>query len=304
VAHVAEFAREVSDAPAIRRHELERMTNLIADASPVRGGGSVRKRHDRIRRFEQFARCTLHELAHELTLRAELDVHLIDRADHAYYNGGQAIMSDAAYDALENELKALAPSDPRLTRVGAPVQSETVLVKRTHSIPMGSQDKATNRAEFDDWLSGLGAGTGGSLHVNFKADGGSAQLEYVNGSLFRAVTRGDGKTGEDITHNVLRCSGLKTFGVIHQGGLFSGFLRAEIVLPISAWKLIDPDLASNPRNLGNGISRRKDGADAEQLQLIAFRAYTSEGLELEKTESAMESAMQAMIPAGPPEGHG
>ncbi len=218
---------------------------------------------------------------------------LIDRADHAYYGGGQAIMDDAVYDALEVELRTLCPTDERLTRVGAAVFAASILAKREHIIPMGSQNKATNREEFSAWLKSIGASDGTVLHVNLKADGGSVSLEYVSGHLFRAVTRGDGVIGEDITANVTKFRGLPK-RVMLDGVPFTGHVRAEIILTTEAWRKLDPELSTNPRNLGNGMSRRKDGAEVEFLQLVAFRAYNEEGREIGNTEFEMDLAIRGM----------
>ena len=64
--------------------------------------------------------------------------NLILRAKHAYYYSGEPIMSDVEYDALEDELRLLAPDDPVLQIVGSPVPGESMLTKAQHSIPMGS----------------------------------------------------------------------------------------------------------------------------------------------------------------------
>ena len=60
--------------------------------------------------------------------------NLILKAKHAYYYSGEPIMSDAEYDALEDELRLLAPNDPLLALVGAPVSAEAMLTKARHAI--------------------------------------------------------------------------------------------------------------------------------------------------------------------------
>ena len=78
----------------------------------------------------------------------------IASADHAYYTIGKSIVDDAVYDCWKDTLKKACPHDPLLHRVGSPI-SDNILVKRKHSIPMGSQNKASNKAEFYEWLNKL-----------------------------------------------------------------------------------------------------------------------------------------------------
>ena len=85
------------------------------------------------------------------------------KAKHAYYYSGEPIMSDAEYDALEDQLRHIAPDDPVLALVGSPVPADTILTKARHSIPMGSQSKVNSEAEFMAWA--LNA-EGGSIHVS------------------------------------------------------------------------------------------------------------------------------------------
>ncbi|MDP6358155.1 MAG: DNA ligase (NAD(+)) LigA, partial [Planctomycetota bacterium] len=74
--------------------------------------------------------------------------NLILKAKQAYYYGGNAIMTDAEYDALEDELRKLKPDDDVLALVGAPVPPDSILTKATHSIHMGSQSKCNTTEEF------------------------------------------------------------------------------------------------------------------------------------------------------------
>lgn len=208
-------------------------------------------------------------------------VSLLNEANTAYYNTGEAIMEDSAYDALKDELSKLDPSNPLLKTVGAAPSS--MLTKVKHSIPMGSLNKAMDEGEYLSWIKTAK----GPFTASYKMDGGSVSLEYVGGNLTQAVTRGDGFEGEDITDNVLQFKGVPKKGVKISGKPFTGFVRGEIMLLVEDWKTVDPDMTSNPRNVGNGISRRKDGEQADFLTIYTFRAHNPDGSLIANSEWEM-----------------
>lgn len=214
--------------------------------------------------------------------RIEILANRLRAADVAYFNSGEALMEDAAYDAMKDELRLLAPGHPLLGVVGA--APADILAKVKHSIPMGSLDKAMNRDEWNAWVKTM---PGGRFVASLKMDGGSVSLEYVDGRLVRAVTRGNGLVGMDITANARQFKQCPKTNVRLGGNLFTGFVRAEIMLLNKDWKSADPDLVSNPRNLGNGIAGRKDGEQAELLSVFAFRAFGIGGSLIAETETQM-----------------
>lgn len=207
----------------------------------------------------------------------------IDEADYAYYTLGEALIEDALYDKIRDELKSLNPSDPRLTRVGASSR-DAILSKRKHGIPMGSQEKAKNKTEFEDWLRNTIKDPAAIYHASYKMDGGSVSFEYKDGNMIFAVTRGDGLIGDDITANAHKFKNLPQTNVKIKGKLFTGFVRGEIILDAEDWAVVDPDHTSNPRNLAVGISRRKDGEDSDLIQVFAFGIFDTDGHPLGQTE--------------------
>jgi DNA ligase (NAD+) len=128
---------------------------------------------------------------------------------------------------------------------------------------MGSQEKAANPDEFRAWA----AGEGRRFIVQYKLDGASLELQYTKGQLIRAITRGDGIIGDEITANARRMSG----ALAELPGPFSGGVRGEVVMTHAVWQEKYADKA-NCRNAANGIMRRKDGAGCEDLTLIAYDA--------------------------------
>jgi DNA ligase (NAD+) len=200
---------------------------------------------------------------------------LIDKADNAYYTTGTSIMEDARYDKLKVELASLNPSDTRLLTVGNSVR-DSILQKKTHSIPMGSQDKALNEGEFDAWIKSNNLDKT-VLHASHKMDGGSFSLEYKGGRLVAAISRGDGMVGEDITANARKFKNIPPLVFANDGNLFTGFIRGEVVLSMEDWLEVDPSQSSNPRNLAVGIARRKDGSQSEYLKFYGFRMFDLDG---------------------------
>ncbi|MCP4678915.1 MAG: NAD-dependent DNA ligase LigA [Deltaproteobacteria bacterium] len=192
---------------------------------------------------------------------------LIMKAKQAYYYGGQPIMTDAEYDGLEDELRRLAPDDPILAVVGAPVPPDNMLTKATHSMPMGSQSKVNSEEEYRTWHEN--SVVQGEVHASLKGDGASAAAYYKDGQLTQVISRGDGKVGEDITANAVKFKGLPTFLSVDNVG-FSGAVRFEVILTVEDWGVVDPARKTNPRNAGTGIMGRKNGKQSELLTVFAL----------------------------------
>jgi DNA ligase (NAD+) len=189
---------------------------------------------------------------------------LIGSYQDSYYNG-EGEISDGEFDLLWDELKALKPDSPVLQRVGA--DAVDGFPKARHLIPMGSQDKAAAPEEFRAWAEKTAPA---AMVVQYKLDGASLELQYEAGKLRRAITRGDGLIGDEITRNARRMGGIP-------GELdipFTGGVRGEVVMPREVWREKYPGKA-NCRNAANGIMRRKDGEGCEDLTLIVYDAAAS-----------------------------
>lgn len=137
----------------------------------------------------------------------ELNARLQEAAN-AYYKRNEPLMSDAEFDKLEHELQQLVEKHPELageatylTVVGSDFDFTKGNGRVYHNTPMLSIENTYTEAELLEWYNGLPAGTVVCLEPKF--DGISVSLHYRNGELVRALTRGDGKSGEDITLQVL-----------------------------------------------------------------------------------------------------
>ena len=192
--------------------------------------------------------------------------NLILKAKHAYYYSNEPVMTDAEYDALEDELRLIDANDSVLALVGSPVPANTMLTKARHSIPMGSQSKVNSEDEFRTWCT---KNEVKAIHASLKGDGASAAAYYRDGQLVQAISRGDGTIGEDISANALRFKGLPAWVGTQDAG-FSGAVRFEVILTVDDWTKIDPARSKNPRNAGNGIMGRKNGHQSDFLTIFAF----------------------------------
>ena len=123
----------------------------------------------------------------------------------AYYNDSP-LVSDAAYDALEDQLRALDPKHPFFATVGSPVGAVTEWEKAKHAMPMGSLNKAVTEEEFRKWAARCDElaiaqklkPISGNLLVTEKLDGLSLAVTYERGELKHAITRGDGEINKQI----------------------------------------------------------------------------------------------------------
>ena len=194
---------------------------------------------------------------------------LIKKYQNSYYDG-EAEISDSEFDLLWEELKSIAPDSPVLKKVGTG-RGVDGFPKAAHLIPMGSQEKAANPQEFLDWAKKMGMNGERGFLVQYKMDGASLELQYEKGKLVRAVTRGDGVIGDEITANALAMIGVRLKLDIP----FSGGIRGEVIMTHAVWREKYKDKA-NCRNAANGIMRRKDSLGCEDLELIVYDAAAAE----------------------------
>ena len=191
---------------------------------------------------------------------------LIKKHQDLYYNG-MPELSDADFDLLWDELRMLDPNNSLFTTI--PKDEGEGFKKARHIIPMGSQEKAANNEAFLNWASNHNYEV---YLVQYKLDGASLELQYENGYLTKAVTRGDGMVGDDITTNAIKMQGvLKELKLTNGKRAFTGAVRGEVIMPKDVFTSMYKDKA-NCRNAANGIMKRKDGIGCEHLKVIAYDA--------------------------------
>lgn len=205
----------------------------------------------------------------EKSVRVKELARLIKKYQDSYYNG-EAEISDAEFDSLWDELKSLDPQNPILKKVGADSGN---FPKARHIMPMGSQEKAADPEQFLAWAKKHAYD---EYLVEYKLDGASLELQYENGTLVRAVTRGDGTIGDDITVNAKKMRGVIQILKGENSSSFTGGVRGEVIMTHSTHEKFFSDKA-NCRNAANGLMKRKDGEGAEHLELICYDALSTEG---------------------------
>ncbi|MEV4012257.1 NAD-dependent DNA ligase LigA [Nonomuraea angiospora] len=206
-----------------------------------------------------------------LKRHAELS-ELVDDARWRYYVLDQPTVSDAQFDGWFRELLALEESHPSLQtpdsptqKVGAPVSGDFAKVQ--HLNRMESLDNAFNEADMAAWMQRaerLAEGDPGPYLCELKIDGLAIALVYRDGKLERGATRGDGRTGDDVTANVRTIK-----GVPHRltGDDVPSLVevRGEVYIPVEDFKQLNEQLVeqgrtpfANPRNSAAGTLRQKD----------------------------------------------
>ena len=230
---------------------------------------------------------------------AERAAHLraeIERHDHLYYVMDEPAISDAAYDAMMNELKRLEAEHPELVTTDSPTQRvggkpAEGFKKAQHSRPMLSLDNAYSVEELTDWdrrVRELAGGLPVKYVAELKLDGLSIAVRYEPAAhggarLAVGITRGDGQTGEDVTTNVrtIRSVPLSiTAERLKKAGMPAAFeVRGEVVMPAAAFARLNEEreqqglpAAVNPRNAAAGTLRTLEPGIVAQRRLD-FYAY-------------------------------
>lgn len=192
----------------------------------------------------------------------------------AYYTTGRALVSDVEYDRLFDELVRIEQSYPELKtedsptqRVGSDLSSDFPEVE--HSIPVLSLDKAYSAEEILKFISKTRKEGNSSFVMEEKIDGFSMVLYYKSGILQRAVTRGNGAVGNDVTANVktIHSVPLKLTKPVDIA------VRGEIYLPKADFETINNSLSepyANPRNLAAGTIRRNKSSETARVPLQIF----------------------------------
>ena len=206
-------------------------------------------------------------------------IHIIEKHNHSYYVLNSPDISDYEYDMLYKELEELELSHPDKKLSHSPTQRVGSIVKgfdtELHSQRMYSLDNSYNKEDLFEWVSRLKRVIGEvpiEYTCELKYDGASISLTYENGQLIKALTRGDGTQGDNVTSNIRT---IKSIPLTLKGDYPSFFeIRGEVVLPFENFKKLNDLRASNgeepfmnPRNTASGSLKIQDPSIVSQRGL-------------------------------------
>ncbi len=215
---------------------------------------------------------------------------ILRQADEAYYNKHQSELCDAVYDSLRKRYAQLLVDYPELAvenPVGAPVGETERRV--AHDAPVLSLDKVYSDKEIGLFLQQTGANL--LYCVEPKIDGVSVVLRYRNGFLVQALTRGDGKTGVDITAAML-ASGAVPLALTNAPARLD--VRGEALLPLPAFEQLNRrrkeaglEPLQNPRNIASGTLMLADYAEiaSRALEFLCFELLATDSMPTTHTEA-------------------
>lgn len=212
---------------------------------------------------------------------------LLHEANHRYYVLNQPVLSDQDFDFMMHELEDLERRHPEMAdpnsptqRVGSDLQTEFRQV--AHRYPMLSLANTYNEQDVAEWYRQVTEGLGGEefeVCCEMKYDGLSISLTYEDGRLVRAVTRGDGVRGDDVTQNVrtIKCIPLQ----LSDGDWPRNFeIRGEILLPWDNFRRINEEREeegeqpfANPRNAASGTLKLQNSRIVAARGLDAYLYY-------------------------------
>jgi DNA ligase (NAD+) len=200
----------------------------------------------------------------------------VKRHQDLYYRKARPEISDREYDALFDELLSLEKKWPELvlpdsptSRVGSDLDNEFPEV--AHPFPMLSLDKVYTGTELEEWIekTSLDMAEDPAFVIEEKVDGSTIVLHYEGGMLRRAVTRGDGFTGNDITENVRTIRDIP----LALARAVTAYFRGEIYIDITDFTELNrgmDNIYANPRNFAAGSLRRKKSSDVAKIPLRSF----------------------------------
>jgi DNA ligase (NAD+) len=212
------------------------------------------------------------------TLRAELRAH-----NYKYYVLAQPEITDFEYDMLMKSLQELEENYPQYDdpnsptkRVGSDLSLEFKQVK--HRFPMLSLANTYSREELEAFAARVkkGLGVQPEYVVELKYDGASISLTYENGQLLRAVTRGDGTQGDDVTNNIRT---IRSIPLQLSGNSYPDFfeIRGEVFMPHAVFERLNKTRTENneqpfatPRNAAAGTLKMQKSSEVAKRGLDCF----------------------------------
>lgn len=232
-------------------------------------------------------------------LREELNLH-----NHNYYVLDNATISDFEFDQKLKELQDLEAKHPEFFDENSPSQRVGGTITKNfqtvvHENRMYSLDNSYSKEDLQDWETKIQKVLGNvSLQYTceLKYDGASISITYENGKLSKAVTRGDGFQGDDVTNNIKT---IKSIPLQLKGNFPPKFdIRGEIILPFEGFEKMNQELIdigetpySNPRNTASGSLKLQDSAEVAKRPLDCLLYFiTGNNLPFDTQFKGLETA--------------
>ena len=228
------------------------------------------------------------------SLRSELH-----KLNYNYYVLDDSSVSDYDFDLRLKELKKLEDLHPEFydsnsptVRVGGDITKNFSTI--VHNFPMYSLDNSYSIEDLYDWEKRIKKIIENNIEYTceLKYDGASISLSYVDGKFVKAITRGDGIQGDDVTANIKT---IPTVPLVLQGNFIKNFdIRGEIVMPIEGFKKLNSKRLSNgeepfknPRNTASGSLKLQDSKEVSKrpLECLLYSIVESSGIIKSQFES-------------------
>jgi DNA ligase (NAD+) len=255
------------------------------------------------------------------TLREEYEALAEEVRQHRalYYNEDAPVISDAEYDALFRRLEEFEALHPEIVSNDSPTQevggeATAAFAPVQHLTRMYSLEDVFSIDELNAWIMRAEASVAGIGNLppvrwltELKIDGLAINLLYRRGELVRAATRGDGRTGEDVTHNVFTIKDIPK-RLAGEGHPEEVEIRGEVYIPTKAFNefneaLIEEGKAplANPRNAAAGSLRQKDPAETAKrpLSMFVHGIGAREGIGVKSQSETYELLKEWGLPTSP-----
>jgi DNA ligase (NAD+) len=232
-------------------------------------------------------------------LREELNQH-----NHNYYVLDHPTISDFEFDSKLKQLQDLELQHPEFFDENSPTQRVGGAITKNfqtvvHENRMYSLDNSYSKEDLQDWETKIQKVLGNvplQYTCELKYDGASISITYQDGKLLKAVTRGDGFQGDDVTNNIKT---IRSIPLQLQGDYPSKFdIRGEIILPLEGFEKMNQELIeigeqpySNPRNTASGSLKLQDSAEVAKRPLDCLLYFiTGNNLPFQTQYSGLEAA--------------
>jgi DNA ligase (NAD+) len=209
----------------------------------------------------------------------------IDQHNYNYYNLDNPLISDFEFDVLLKKLEKIEQENPQFWDNNSPTQRVGGTVTKKfdsviHAHRMYSLDNCYSFSDLQEWekrILKILEKQSVSYTCELKYDGVSISIEYKNGKLFQAITRGDGVQGDDITHNIRTIKTIPLQISEDKNPPAQFFVRGEVIFPLGSFHQLNSEREelgletyANPRNTASGTLKLQNSREVANRKLACF----------------------------------